>query len=238
MIPTTDVTQPQNAPEVTRVLVADDDPLVRDAYRALLANQEDFKLVGEVLNGREAIDAYEALQPSLVLMDLQMPEVSGIEAIQAISSRWPGACIVALTTFGTRDYIVAALKAGASGYLLKDIGRRNLLAGMRLALQGELPLSSAVRRELVSSIVAEEATPVEAVDVGLTPRERELLVWLAQGLTNHQIGSQMFVSEGSVKQYLSHIGTKLGVKSRTQILIKAIQLNIVNPHELPAIGGI
>ncbi|WP_040163203.1 response regulator [Nigerium massiliense] len=219
-----------------RTLVADDDPLVREAYRHFFRAQTEFSLVGEARNGAEAVTAYATLRPAIVLMDLQMPGVSGIDATAQICSRNPGACIVALTTFGTRDYIVAALRAGASGYLLKDAGAGNLLAGMRQAIAGEMPLSTSVRRQLVNVMVAENPVEAEPVDVGLTPREIELLGWLAQGLTNSQIGSQMYVSEGSVKQYLSHIGDKLGVKSRTQILVKAIQLNIVDPREMPTVG--
>lgn len=224
-------------PARTRVLAVDDDALVRDAYRAFFKAQEEFILVGEARNGTEAVDSYATLHPDIVLMDLQMPGSSGIEATQRICARWSDACIVALTTFGTRDYIVAALRAGASGYLLKDAGASNLVAGMRAAMRGDMPLSSSVRRQLVDSITSGEQVSRDPVDIGLTPREVELLGWLTQGLTNFQIGQQMYVSEGSVKQYLSHIGDKMGVKSRTQILVKAIQLNIINPHAAPPVAA-
>ncbi|MFT4294003.1 MAG: response regulator transcription factor [Micropruina sp.] len=222
-------------PVHTRVLIVDDDALVREAYRSFFADRDDFALVGEARDGAEAVDSYAVLQPAIVLMDLQMPGVSGIEGTRRICSRWPGACVVALTTFGTRDYIVAALRAGASGYLLKDAGAGQLIAAMHQALCGDMPLSSSIRRQLVSSVTGEAGTAGQPADVGLTAREVELLGWLTQGMTNFQIGRQMYVSEGSVKQYLSHIGDKLGVKSRTQILVKAIQLNIVNPHLTPTI---
>lgn len=218
-----------------RVLIADDDALVREAYRAFFSSHPDFRLVGEARHGAEAVDAYQVTHPDIVLMDLQMPGTSGIEATARICSAHSDACIVALTTFGTRDYIVAALKAGASGYLLKDTGADNLLAGMHQALRGDMPLSSSVRRQLVSSLTSDDFTATTPVDVGLTPRETELLQWLTQGMTNLQIARQMYVSEGSVKQYLGHIGDKLGVKSRTQILVRAIQLNIVDPHAAPAL---
>lgn len=217
-----------NAPVPTRVLIADDDPLVRQAYRAFFSTQEAFTLVAEVRDGAEAVHSYALLKPDIVLMDLQMPVVAGIEATERICMRWPGACVVALTTFGTRDYIVAALKAGASGYLLKDSGADNLVAGMHQALRGDMPLSASVRRQLASSVTSQTGVTTTTA-VGLTSRETELLRWLTQGMTNYQIGRAMYVSEGSVKQYLSHIGDKLGVKSRTQILVKAIRLNIVDP---------
>ncbi len=224
------MTTPQ---EVTRVLVVDDDALVREAYRSFFSKAADLVLVGEARDGAEAIDTYATLRPDVVLMDLQMPRCSGVEATARICSKWSDACIVALTTFGTREYIVAALRAGASGYLLKDTGAQNLLAGIRQALRGDMPMSSSVRRQLVESVKSEVPLNQEPVDIGLTPRETELLGWLAQGLTNYQIGREMYVSEGSIKQYLAHVGDKMGLKSRTQILVKAIQLRIVDPHTLP-----
>ncbi len=221
--------------ETTRLLVVDDDALVREAYRAFFGKAPDLALVGEARNGDEAIEAYATLRPGLVLMDLQMPGCSGVEATTRICSRWSDACVVALTTFGTRDYIVAALRAGASGYLLKDTGADNLVAGMHQALRGDMPLSSSVRRQLVTSLTREDRGVKAQTDIGLTPCENELLGWLTQGLTNAQIGREMFVSEGSVKQYLAHIGDKIGVKSRTQIIIRAIQLDIIDPHRVPGL---
>lgn len=215
-----------------RILVADDDAQVRAAYRSFFADRPDVELVGEARTGAEAIEAYERLRPDLVLMDLQMPGTSGIDAIRAIVDRRPEARVVALTTFGTRDYVVAALRAGASGYLLKGTGGPALLSAIQGALAGEMPLSSRVRRELVASLVTGEArrpTPDEA----LAPREIELVAWLAHGLTNRQIGRRMSLSEGSVKQYLTRIAGKLGVTSRIQVLVRAIHLGIVDPDMLP-----
>lgn len=218
-----------------RVLAVDDDALVRSAYQAFLSRQAEFVLVGEARNGAEAIEAFKRLRPDLVLMDLQMPVTTGIEATAEICRRWPGARVVALTTFGSREFIVEALRAGASGYLVKDAGGPALLAGMRQALAGEMPLSASVRQELVAAML-DAPKPASVADApAVTKRETELLGWLAQGHSNAQIANEMFVSEGSVKQYLSRIGTKLGVSSRTQILVKAIQLNLVDPRELPPV---
>lgn len=218
-----------------RVLVIDDDPVVRDAYRMFFAQLCDFTISGEARDGAEGVAAYATLLPDVVLMDLQMPGMSGIEATRQICAGWPDACVVAITTFGTSEYVVAALRAGASGYLLKAVGGPALLAALRQALAGDMPLSSAVRRELVTSVVEDRPTAPPVDDAGCTPRELELLGWLAQGLTNHQIGTQMYVSEGSIKQYLAQIGRKLEVRSRTGILIRAVQLNLVDPHALPAV---
>ena len=215
-----------------RILVVDDDPMVREAYRPFFSRHSDYEVVGEARDGKEAVTAYRRLRPSVVLMDLQMPEKSGVEATRDICREWPKACIVALTTFGTREYVVAALRAGASGYLLKDAGGPALLTGIDQAIDGDMPLSAAVRKELVSNVKDAPEAPSVPADPGLAPRERELLRWLAQGLTNQQIGTKMFVSEGTIKQYLSHIGDKMGLKSRTQILVRAIQLGVVDLAEL------
>jgi DNA-binding NarL/FixJ family response regulator len=224
--------------ETVRVLVVDDDPVVRDAYRAFLGGRPGLELCGEAGDGQEGLEAYGRLRPDVVLMDLQMPRMSGIEAIAAIAARWPDACVVALTTFGTTDYITAALRAGAAGYLVKDVDGDALAQGISQAVAGDMPLSPAVRRELVASVLVDPAPPAPVqVDPGLTPRERELLGWLAAGLTNQQIGAGMYLSEGSVKQYLSHVGEKLGAKTRTQILVRSIQLGLVDLSTLPSSEG-
>lgn len=215
-----------------RVLVADDDPSVRAAYAGMFEHHPEVELVGEAANGAEAVDAYSRADPDVVLMDLQMPGVSGIEAISQITHRWPGATVVAMTTFDTREYVVAAIRAGAAGYLLKGVAAAGMVTALRQAMAGDMPLSSSVRRELASA-VSEEAPPPAAHD--LTPREVELLGWLAHGFSNAQIATRMHLSEGSVKQYVARIGAKLSVTSRTQILVRAIQLGIVDPLALPPI---
>lgn len=225
-----------NPPHKHRVLGVDDDSLVRDAYRAFFAQQPDFDLVGEARDGREAEEVYARVRPDVVLMDLQMPITAGIEATRAICHRWPGACIVAMTTFTTREYVVAALRAGASGYVVKGASGPQLLAALRQALAGDMPLSSGVRRELVSSLVEEGPDGLPAREHGLTPREVELVHWLAHGLTNSQIARRMNVSEGSIKQYVARVSEKLGVASRTQVLVRVIQLGIVDPQALPPIS--
>ncbi len=217
---------------VCRILVVDDDPMVREAYRTFFSRNPGYEVVDEARDGNEAVTSFRYHRPDVVLMDLQMPEKSGIDATREICARWTDACVVALTTFGTREYIVAALRAGAAGYLLKDAGGPAIVSGIQQALAGEMPLSAAVRRELVSNVVSAPERPRPLPDPGLAPREKELLKWLAQGLTNQQIGARMFVSEGTVKQYLSHIGDKFGLKSRTQILVRAIQLGVVDPTEM------
>lgn len=209
--------------------MADDDGLVREAYRSFFEAHPDLSLVGEATNGAEAVAAYGELHPDLVVMDLQMPLVSGVEATRSICSQDPHACVVAMTTFSSRDHVVAALEAGAAGYLVKGVSGDQFMAGLRQALAGDMPLSPAVRRQLVT-VVRSRRQDVEPV--ALPPRQLELLRWLALGLTNRQIARRMHVSEGSIKQYLARAGEKLDASSRTQLLIRAIQSGLVDPYDV------
>lgn len=219
---------------VHRVLVVDDDPLVRTSYRSFLSRQEAFEICAEATHGEEGVAAFAEHQPDLVLMDMQMPVLDGVEATREICRRWPDACVVVMTAFVNDDFVVSALEAGAAGYLQKDVGGQGLLIGLRQALAGEMPLSGSVRRELVQRVVDERPRVQAVEEVGLTPRETELLGWLAQGMANQEIAGHMYVSEGSVKQYLLNIGRKLGARSRTGILIRAIQVQVVDPYNLPS----
>lgn len=224
-----------NTPRPCRVLVVDDDASVREAYRSLFAHRPGVELVGEARDGVEGVEAYGRLRPDLVLMDLQMPRCSGIDATRQICERWPDACVVAMTTFGTREYVIAALRAGAAGYLLKDASQTEFFAALKQAMAGEMPLSAVVRRQLVASVATSEPVPA-APELHLTPREKELVEWVAHGLTNQQIARRMHLSEGSVKQYLSRVLGKFGVASRTQVLVRAIQLGVVDPGSLPPVA--
>ena len=185
---------------------------------------------------QDTFHGFVRLNDTSYISFVQGPQTAGIEATRAICHRWPGACIVAMTTFTTREYVVAALRAGASGYVVKGASGPQLLAALRQALAGDMPLSSGVRRELVSSLVEEGLDGLPAREHGLTPREVELVHWLAHGLTNSQIARRMNVSEGSIKQYVARVSEKLGVASRTQVLVRVIQLGIVDPQALPPIS--
>lgn len=217
------------APAPIRLLVVDDDPAVRAAYRAMFEPHPELTLVGELADGADAVAGYERLRPDVVLMDLQLPRISGVEATRALCGRWPDAVVVVMTTFSSREHVVAALRAGASGYLVKGVAVGGLVVALRQAIAGDMPLSAAVRRELVASLGTGQ--PVRGHT--LTAREVELVGRLAHGLSNAQIARRMHLSEGSVKQYVARIGDKLGVRARTQILIRAIQLGIVDPDALP-----
>lgn len=209
-----------------RIVIVDDDAQMRGAMMEFLSQEPGHDVVASVGDGRAGVLAFERERPDVVLMDLQMPVLSGIEAIAEIRANDPRACVVAMTTFDTRDRVVAALRAGAAGYLLKDSTAEQICDGIEQAFRGEMPLSAAVRRELVLSVAQEH--PAQRPGISLTPRQCELVGWLAEGLTNQQISQRMYLSEGSVKQYLNQISQRLGASNRTQVLVKALQLGLVD----------
>ena len=217
-------------PDIT-VAVVEDDPLVREAYRAFFGRREGFAFLGEAEDGAAALTLYEQLRPDVLLMDIRMPRMSGIEATRLICETHPEACVVALTTFGSRDHIVAALQAGAAGYLLKGSDAVSLDRALHAAVAGEMPLSPGVRRALVEVVTKDAPRP--AGECILTPREAEVVGCLAGGMSNQEIARRMYLSEGSVKQYLNHISAKLGARSRIQVLVRAMRLGIVRLEDLP-----
>ncbi|SDB85070.1 DNA-binding response regulator, NarL/FixJ family, contains REC and HTH domains [Raineyella antarctica] len=221
--------------EPTRILVVDDEPVVRDAFRHIFADHPEFVVVGEASDGAEAVGRYGQLRPDVVLMDLKMPRMSGVEAMTAIGRQHPDACMVAVTTFVSVDYVVPALRAGAAGYLVKDSSAEELMDGIRQALADEMPLSPRISRALARSIAeGPSATPAHAQLPRRVPaptaREHEVLDQLALGLSNKDIAERLCISEAAVKAHLRHIGDKLGVRSRTQILVLAYQYGLVTPQ--------
>ncbi|GAA1708055.1 LuxR family two component transcriptional regulator [Propioniferax innocua] len=217
-----------------RVLLVDDDVVVRAFFENFFAGQPEWEIVASACNGEEGVAAYAAHEPDLVLMDLQMPGISGVEATRRIKDDHPEACVIVMTSFVSDDLIVAALRVGAAGYLEKGADGEAVLQGLRQALRGEMPLSASVRQCLVTRLLEDEPPDVEdGRSLGVTCRERELLGWLAHGMTNQEIARQMYLAEGSVKQYLHALGAKLGEGSRTGILMRAIRLRLVDPYRLP-----
>jgi len=214
------------------VAVVDDDPEVREAYRVFFSNRDEFELIGVAADGADGVALYREKLPDVMLMDLKMPVMSGVDAIEEICHRDPAARVIALTTFSTDDMITAALRAGAAGYLLKDCGAEDLTQGIHQAIAGEMPLSPAVRLALVESLKANQDTSGNPVPQIVTNREAELLKCLARGMSNKEISDAIYLSEGSVKQYLTHIADKFGVHSRTQVLVRALQLHIIDLKSL------
>jgi DNA-binding NarL/FixJ family response regulator len=205
---------------VTRVLIADDHGVVREGLVRLLSTADDVEVVGTAGDGGEAVALYEEHRPDVVLMDLSMPEVDGTEATRRIVSSNPDASVVILTSFSDREQIIAALDAGAIGYLLKDAGPSELIDGVRAAARGESPLHPKAARELLTQRDAPAGSGA-ASDADLTAREREILELLARGLPNKRIALDLGISEKTVKAHVTSIFNALGVTDRTQAALWA-----------------
>jgi DNA-binding NarL/FixJ family response regulator len=203
-----------------RLLVADDHPVVRDGLRAMLATQPDMELVGEAATGTQAVAQAQALLPDVVLMDLQMPELDGPGAIATLRQQTPEVRVLVLTTYGTDADITRAIDAGATGYLLKDAPREQLFAAIRSAARGESVLSPSVATRVLGRMRA----PAEEA---LSPRELEILQAVARGLSNKDIGRQLYVSEATVKTHLLRVFSKLGVDDRTAAVTVALERGII-----------
>ena len=212
------------------MLIVDDHQIVRKGISALLETEADLAVVGEAANGREAVELAEKLAPDVILMDLVMPEMDGIEAIGEIRARRPDSRILVLTSFGSDDKIFPAVKAGALGYLLKDTSPEELLHAIRQAAQGQSALNPKVARRLLREFSADPELfpPGEA----LTEREIDVLRLVARGLTNEKIGAQLFISEATVRTHVSHILGKLNLTNRTQAALYALREGLVSLDQI------
>lgn len=202
-----------------RVLLADDHQLVRSGLAALLAGSEDIEVVGTAANGAEAVDLARRLTPDVVLMDLVMPVMDGVEATRRLVADLPSAQVVVLTSFSDQERILAALDAGAIGYLLKDVDPAELVRGVCAAARGESPLHPKAARSLLSSRT--ESRPPERANVELTPREAQVLNLLRQGLANKQIARSLGISQATVKAHLTSVFQRIGVTDRVQAAVWA-----------------
>jgi response regulator containing a cheY-like receiver domain and an HTH DNA-binding domain len=217
------------------VLIVDDQPLMLHALKTFIENEDGVSVVGTAEDGEAAVEAAKALEPDLVLMDIKMPRLNGIEATRKIVSEIPGTRVLALTTFSTLDYVVPALRAGAAGYLVKDARPDEILAAIRNAMDDSLPLSPSVVRLMARQVIGgaldtQAVAGASATEVGLAPREISVLQFLGNGLSNREIAKKMYISEGSVKAYLANACTKLGVRDRLQAVIRGFELGIVSPR--------
>ena len=204
-----------------RVLVADDHAIVRKGIRALLATEPDIKVVGEAENGQEAVTEAERLRPDVVLMDLVMPEVDGIEAIRRITARRPEARILVLTSFAADDKVFPAIKAGALGYLLKDSGPEELVQAIHQVYRGESSLHPTIARKLLQELSGPSERP--PTPEPLTEREVEVLRLVARGQSNREIADQLVISEATVRTHVSNVLGKLHLASRTQAALYALR---------------
>jgi len=213
-----------------RVLLVDDQRLMRDGLRTLLELEDDLVVVGEAASGEAAVNAFAGLQPDVVLMDVRMPGVDGVEATRRIRAHWPAARVIILTTFDDDEYVFEGLRAGAQGYLLKAIAGAELAGAIRIVMAGGALIDPAVTRKVVAEF-ARLAPPARAPDAGLAEplaeREIEILRLVAQGLSNREIAQRLFLAEGTVKNYVTAILQKIGVRDRTQAALRGRELGLL-----------
>ena len=227
-----------------RLLLADDHDLVRGGFNRMLDREADLEVVGEAANGREAVELCRSLRPDLVLMDVRMPEMDGLEATRAIKAAQPGVSVLVVTTYENPDYLLEALKAGAAGYLLKDVPKKQLLNAVRRVLNGESPLNQELAAQLIQRLVSEAAQPLQQPTQptpargrgssgaarppeDLTRRELEVLRLVAQGKTNQEIAGALVISAGTAKVHVQNLIRKLGVSDRTQAAVRAVELRML-----------
>ena len=214
-----------------KVLIVDDQIMVREGFSVLLGAMPDIEVVGEAVNGREAVAQVAALRPDVVLMDIRMPELNGIDATREIVAADADAKVLVLTTFDLDEYVYQALRAGASGFLLKDASARQLAEGVRVVAAGEALLAPTVTKRLITEFAKSADTAPKAPAVAQigeqTERETEVLVLIAQGLSNQEIAGHLVVAESTIKTHVSRILVKLGLRDRTQAAVFAYEARLV-----------
>jgi DNA-binding NarL/FixJ family response regulator len=221
---------------VIKILIADDHEVMRSGLRGMLDAQEDMQVVGEASDGAEAVDKVLRLHPDIVVMDIRMPRLDGIEATRRLQSQGAAAKVLVLTTFDLDEYVFEALRAGAGGFMLKDAPPRQLAEAVRTVAEGEALLAPAVTRRLVERFVSRP--PAEKVREDrfseLTAREMEVLRLVTRGMSNAEIGAELHLSEGTVKTHVTRVLSKLGVRDRVQAVVLAYESGLVEPGAEPA----
>lgn len=216
--------------EPIRILLVDDQRLMREGLRTLFELESDLDVVGEAADGAEALARYEALEPDVVLMDVRMPGMDGVEATRRLKDRWPDARVIILTTFDDDEYVFEGLRAGALGYLLKDVSGHELADAVRQVRGGGALIEPSVARKVVAEfarIAPVARDPEDGFAEPLSDREREVLGLLAEGLTNREIAARLYLAEGTVKNYVTSILGKIGARDRTQAALKARELGLL-----------
>lgn len=206
-----------------RVLICDDQSLIRDGLEMLLSLEKNFAVMGKASDGSEALDLVEKDAPDLVLMDLNMPVMNGVEATRKICSRFPHVRVLILTTYDDDEWLFDAIRAGASGYLLKDTPREEVIRAVRGTADGQSFIDPSIAGKLMTQFSGRGGKAPSLITNKLTERETELLVFLAKGLNNREIAEAVFLSEGTVRNHISSIFSKLAVSDRTQAAIIAIE---------------
>jgi DNA-binding NarL/FixJ family response regulator len=215
-----------------RVLITDDQALVRAGFREIVGSAGDLDVVGEAATGAEAVRLAQQSRPDIVLMDIRMPEMDGIEATRRITATVPGSRVLVLTTFDLDEYVFAALRAGAAGFLLKDTQSAALLDAIRTVAGGDALLAPGVTRRLIAEFVTRPEPPPRpraGLPAAITAREGEVLVLVAEGLSNAEIGQRLHITAGTAKTHVAHLLLKLAARDRVQLVITAFQAGLVTP---------
>ncbi len=213
------------------VVIVDDQPLLRAGFSMILQSVDDLELVGEASNGREAIEMVAAQQPDVVLMDIRMPELDGVEATRRMTAVPNAPAVLMLTTFDLDEYVYASLRAGASGFLLKDAPGDDLLDAIRVVANGDALIAPSVTRRLINDFVA---APVASTNPGLaelTDRENDVLLLMARGLSNSEIATELILGETTIKTHVGRILMKLGARDRVQAVIAAYEAGVISPGD-------
>ena len=217
----------------TRILIADDHAMLREGMRNLLEKEKDFEMVGEAADGEEAVRLAEKLKPDIVIMDIVMPKLNGIEATRQIKQVSPATALLILTAYSDIRYIIGLLEAGACGYLLKNSPGKDVVRAIRAVRSGESVLDSEVTRKLVQRLASLSKSPDEREASGqLTSREIEILKWAARGLSNKELSEKLFISLRTVKAHMTNIFNKLGCSSRTDAIIKGLKQGYIDLNDI------
>ncbi len=212
-----------------RVLLADDQPLVRSGLRVLMADTADLDVVGEASTGGEAVRLVEDVRPDVVVMDIRMPGMDGIEATRRITAAGGGTRVLVLTTFDEDDHVYGALRAGASGFAVKDMALDDILAAIRVVAAGDSLIAPGVTRRLIAEFVQRPAERAPRHVAGITEREREVLTLIGRGRSNTEIADELFITVATVKSHVARLFTKLGARDRVQLVIVAYETGLVAP---------
>ena len=213
-----------------RLLLVDDQRLMREGLRTLLELEPGLQVAGEAGNGQEALEAYAVHLPDVVLMDVRMPLMDGVEATRRLRERWPAARVIILTTFDDDEYVFEGLRAGALGYLLKDVSIQELTEAIHAVMAGGVLIEPSVARKVVAEfarMAAPAPRPAQALEEPLSEREMEILRLLARGMTNREIARRLYLAEGTVKNYVTNILGKIGARDRTQAALRAQELGLL-----------